>query len=141
VSVGFFLGAKSRAQLLGVHPDLVLVVSRGLLYSRFDFAVNEGLRTKARQEQLVKLGFSKTMNSMHLPQLDGFAHAVDLVAAGDLDEDGDIDAQDQRRTWDPDVYSAIAEAMTKAAMELRIPIRWGGLFKGFFDGPHFELVA
>jgi peptidoglycan LD-endopeptidase CwlK len=30
--------------------------------------------------------------------------------------------------------------MKQAAKELGVSIRWGGDFKSFFDGPHFELV-
>jgi peptidoglycan L-alanyl-D-glutamate endopeptidase CwlK len=140
------LGSKSRERLKGVHPDLVLVVSRALLYPTVDFTVNEGVRTPARQTELVRAGASLTLYSKHLVQEDGFGHAVDLVATGDLDKDGDIDAQDRALTWDPALYRPIAFAMMQAARELAIAIRWGGEFKKrngepFFDGPHFELVA
>jgi len=124
-----------------VHPDLVLVTSRGLLYSQVDFAITEGLRDIERQRALVASGYSKTMRSNHLRQPDGFSHAVDVMAVGDIDQDGKIDAQDTSLTWDRDVYRKIAEAMHRAAAELGIGIRWGGDFKSFFDGPHFELYG
>jgi peptidoglycan L-alanyl-D-glutamate endopeptidase CwlK len=138
-------GQKSLDRLEQVHPNLVLVVSRGLLYSQFDFAVSEGVRTPQRQRELVAKGMSDTLQSKHLLQADGYGHAVDVMAVGDLDGDGDVDAQDKSRTWDPVIYTGIADAMKRASAELGIPIRWGGEFKHrngkpFFDGPHFELA-
>lgn len=139
-------GKKSREALQGVHPDLVLVLSRALLYSEFDFAVTEGLRSIERQRELVSKKLSKTYASKHLVQPDGYGHAVDVMAVGDLDGDNDVDAQDKSLTWDRTIYTAIANAMKTAAAELDIQIRWGGEFKmrdgqPFFDGPHFELVG
>lgn len=136
----FTFGDLSKLMLVGVHPDLVLVVSRGLLYSPHDFAVTEGLRSASRQKDLVAQGFSKTLLSKHLAQLDGYSHAFDIVAVGDLNDDGLVDAQDKKLTWDKTIYTEIADAMKKAAAELNIGIRWGGDFKSFFDGPHFELL-
>ncbi len=134
------LGEKSKTNLIGVRPDLIRVVTLGLSYSPYDFAVSEGLRTKERQIKLVADGFSKTLFSLHLVQDDGFAWATDLVAVGDLDKDGDIDAQDKKLTWRPEIYRPIADAMKRAAKELGVSVRWGGDFKTWFDGPHFELL-
>jgi hypothetical protein len=39
------------------------------------------LRTVAQQRELVRKGYSKTMNSYHLPGPDGLSRAVDLVDA------------------------------------------------------------
>ena len=129
-------GAKSLEQLRGVRSELVLVVSRALLYSPIDFAVIEGVRSPERQRLLYLKGLSMTMQSKHLT-----GHAVDLMAIGDLNRDGLIDHQDKAITWDREWYGAIAEAMQKASVELGIETRWGGTFKpNFFDGPHFELV-
>jgi peptidoglycan L-alanyl-D-glutamate endopeptidase CwlK len=62
------------------------------------------------------------------------------MAVGDLDRDGDVDAQDRSLTWRREWYGEIAKAMLIAAQELRVNIRWGGSFKSFYDGPHFELT-
>jgi peptidoglycan L-alanyl-D-glutamate endopeptidase CwlK len=137
----FQLGRRSLERLHRVHPDLVRVVLRAIEYTTVDFRVEEGARDEARQLDLVEQGFSKTMASKHLIQPDDFAHAVDLVAVGDLNGDGKVDHQDKALTWDKSKYSLIADAMTRAAEELGVRIRWGGDFKSFFDGPHFELVA
>ena len=75
----YVLGAKSRAELKGVHPDLVRVVERAIQITTQDFSVHDGLRTAEEQKALVAAGASQTINSMHRPQADGFGHAVDLV--------------------------------------------------------------
>lgn len=140
--VSYSLSPRSRERLRGVHPDLVRVVELALAYSQYDFAVSEGVRSLTRQADLFAKGASMTMRSKHLRQPDGYGHAVDLVAVGDLDKDGDIDAQDRKRTWRVEIYWSIADAMKRAARELGVRIRWGGEFKGnFFDGPHFEMVG
>jgi peptidoglycan L-alanyl-D-glutamate endopeptidase CwlK len=154
----YSLGAKSRAELKGVHPNLVCVVERAIKISEQDFSVHDGLRTEAEQRAYVKSGVSQTMNSMHRPQADGFGHAVDLVPFinGKL-----------RWEWAP-IY-VIAAAVWQASRELCVPIRWGGAWinmaeiktgtpaamkaavdaygaarrkagkKAFTDGPHFEI--
>ena len=69
------LNKKSIDRLSGVHPDLVAVVQLAIQLSDIDFQVIEGVRSKARQLQLVEAGASKTLNSRHLT-----GHAVDLCA-------------------------------------------------------------
>ncbi len=127
----FSLGPKSRQMLKGVHPDLVAVVERAIKITDRDFTVIEGLRTTERQKTLVAAGKSKTMNSRHLT-----GHAVDLgpwPLNGDFDEDGILNIAD----WDE--YHPIADAMKQAAADLGVKIVWGGDWKSFPDGPHFEL--
>ena len=122
--MSFSLGERSRINLKGVDIRLVRIVEQAIKESAIDFSVTEGLRTPERQQQLVNDGFSQTMKSKHLT-----GHAVDLVAL----VDGKV-------SWDKKHYPEIARAMKKAAAEQKVNIRWGGDFKSFFDGPHFELV-
>lgn len=119
----FALSQKSKDRLSGVHPDLVAIVKRAIEISSVDFAVLEGVRSKTRQEQLVAAGASQTMNSRHLT-----GHAVDLGAmvAGTV-------------RWDWPLYFKVADAMKKAAAELGTPLEWGGDWRKFKDGPHFQL--
>jgi peptidoglycan LD-endopeptidase CwlK len=119
----FKLGKRSIERLQGVHPDLVRVVERAIELSTVDFTVLEGLRSPERQQTLVASGASQTLNSRHIT-----GHAVDLGAW----VDNQID-------WSWPLYHQIANAMKAAANELGIPIVWGGDWKTFKDGPHFEL--
>ncbi len=164
----FKLGAKSLANLDGVHPVLVTVVKRAIELTEQDFTVFEGLRTLERQKKLVASGASKTLNSMHIAGKDklnaasaaAYGHAVDLVPW--------IDGQ-ARWEWGP-TY-AIAAAVRKAAAEQGVAekVNWGGVWdrwiadlpdtaagmkaavngyvdrrraigrSAFIDGPHFQI--
>ena len=117
------LGPRSLMRLKGVHPDLVKVVQHAIDISDVDFTVLEGLRTIERQRELVKAGASQTLKSRHLT-----GHAVDLAAWVDDQVD-----------WSWPLYDKIAKAMKSAAADLKIPLEWGGDFKTFKDGPHFQL--
>ena len=119
----FFLGLKSKLMLRGVHPDLVRVVEEAIKRSPIDFTVLEGLRTVERQKQLVKAGASTTIHSRHIT-----GHAVDLGAL----VGGKV-------RWDWPLYNQIALVMKSASNQLNIPIEWGGDWKKFPDGPHFQL--
>ncbi|MBK7366266.1 MAG: M15 family metallopeptidase [Nitrosomonas sp.] len=118
----FKLSQRSIDRLNGVHPDLVSVVKLAIERSEVDFMVTEGLRSKERQKELVAAGASKTMNSRHIT-----GHAVDLAAYVN------------GIRWDWPLYEKIAKAMKQAAYELNIKIEWGGDWKSFKDGPHFQL--
>ncbi len=52
-SGGFILSERSRENLVGVHPLLVKVVEMAIAQTPVDFVVTEGLRTEARQRQLI----------------------------------------------------------------------------------------
>lgn len=119
----FKLGSRSLSRLKGLNSDLVLVVKRAIELTEVDFAVLEGLRTRSRQLELVRAGASQTMNSRHLT-----GHAVDLGAY----VNGKV-------RWDWPLYYKIAGAMKRAARELEVPLEWGGDWKSFKDGPHFQL--
>lgn len=115
------IDARSERNLIGVHPDLVKVIRRAAKAG--GFVVTEGLRTKARQAQLVKAGASKTINSRHIT-----GHAIDVAAI----VNGEV-------RWDWPLYAAISVRVKAAAKEFKVAIVWGGDWKSFRDGPHFEL--
>lgn len=160
----FTLGAKSLANVAGIHPYLKLAVVRALAISTVDFGVAAmAVRTAAEQNALYqkgrttpgpkvtdKDGFKNKSN--HQVTADGTGHSVDLTAwvGGKWDFD----------TWAN--YHEIAWAMCQAANDLGFRLRWGGnwnedlmactsladvkamaaRYKGKLpDGPHFELVA
>lgn len=114
---------RSLRNLHGIHPDLRRVMDRALQESPLDFIVIEGLRTKERQAEMVESGASKTMNSRHLT-----GHAVDILPIG---------PNGPRFDWP--LYHKIAPAIKAAAKAEGVKIVWGGDWKSFPDGPHFEL--
>ena len=118
--MAYSLSFRSRQRLSGVHPDLVAVVKRAIEITEQDFSVLEGIRGIERQRKLVKKGKSTTMNSRHLT-----GHAVDLVP--------------YPVSWDWEYFYPIADAMKAAAKELDVDLEWGGDWKSFPDGPHFQL--
>ena len=121
--MSFRLSLRSRQRLKGVHSDLIAVVEAAIGRSDIDFMVTEGLRTAARQAQLVKAGASRTLNSRHLT-----GHAVDIAAL--------IEGQVR---WDWPLYPRIAKAFRAAALDLGVSLVWGGDWPRLRDGPHFEL--
>ena len=114
------LGNRSLQNLSGVHPDLIAVVKLAISKSKVDFTVLEGIRNINRQRELVKAVKSTTMNSRHLT-----GHAVDLAP--------------WPISWEWEGFYPIADAMKEAAEELDIDLEWGGDWKNFPDGPHFQL--
>lgn len=117
------LSDRDLQRLIGVHPDLVAVVEGAAQVTEVDFIITEGLRTKERQEQLVRAGASRTLKSRHLT-----GHAIDLAAK----------VGDEVR-WDWPLYHKLADAMQQAAAVCGVEIEWGGDWKSFPDGPHFQL--
>jgi peptidoglycan L-alanyl-D-glutamate endopeptidase CwlK len=115
------LGTRSLQSLSGVHPDMVAVVKRAIEITEQDFTVIEGIRNVNRQRALLKAGKSTTMNSRHIT-----GHAVDMVP-------WPVDWNDLER------FEVVSEAMKAASEELEVSIVWGGDWKSFYDGPHFEL--
>jgi peptidoglycan L-alanyl-D-glutamate endopeptidase CwlK len=107
-------------RLQGVNARLVNVIREASAEARFDITVSEGLRTKARQEQLYKEGKSKTLNSKHLT-----GNAVDLYP---LAADGQIN-------WTG--FGDLVRLMKKAANKLNTKITCG--YDWGWDKPHFEL--
>ena len=149
----FKLSQRSLDRLKGVDERLVTVVKSAIHLSKIDFGVICGMRTVEEQRVLVEKGASQTMKSKHL---DG--HAVDLMAY-----------IGSRGSWELNLYDDIADAVSEAAREVDVPIRWGAAwtipniaqFSGasmedamnsyiderrsqnrrpFIDGPHFELM-
>lgn len=122
------LTVKEEKRLSSVHPDLEKVVRLAIkklakAVPSISIYVLEGIRTKARQEELFKAGATRTMNSRHLT-----GHAIDLGAY-----------VNNKLRWDWPLYNVINAAMKEASEELNIPIEWGGNWRTFKDGPHYQL--
>jgi peptidoglycan L-alanyl-D-glutamate endopeptidase CwlK len=117
------LSARDEERLKGVHPDLVRVFRRAARDGAPRFAVIEGLRTIKRQRELVAAGASRTMRSRHIH---GFAIDIAPIIGGKI-------------SWDWPAYHPLAAAIKKAATAERVTLTWGGDWRTFKDGPHWEL--
>lgn len=125
----YSLGTSSLARLAMVHPDLRRVFTRAILITEMDFTILEGRRTLERQRRLFNAGASRTMKSRHLPHpTDGLSRAVDAApyVAGQV-------------RWDWPLYHDLADVVKEAAELERVRIEWGGDWRTFKDGPHWQL--
>jgi peptidoglycan L-alanyl-D-glutamate endopeptidase CwlK len=126
------LTPKDEAHLKKVHPDLARVIRRAAAmwpYKDQEFFITCSLRTLEEQKKLFAAGATRTMNSRHLPhKTDKLSRAVDLA----VKVNGEL-------RWDWPLYAQMAKTVKEAAKAEKVPITWGGDWKSFKDGPHFEL--
>lgn len=123
------LGTRSLLRLAEAHPDLRKVIIEAARISDLDFTLLEVLRAPNRQKKLVASGASKTMKSRHLPHpSDGLSRAVDIApwVGG-------------KASWDWPLYNRLAPIIKQAAANVGVPIEWGGDWRSFKDGPHWQL--
>lgn len=119
----YAFGSRSLQRLEGIHPDLRRVMDRAIATTDIDFTVLEGLRSLERQKKLVASGASKTMRSRHLT-----GHAVDIAPL----IEGKV-------SWDWPLYHKLALVVKAAAAHEGVRIEWGGDWRSFKDGPHWQL--
>ena len=120
-------GKRSKKRLKGVKPKLVNVLNE--LIKIMDVTIIEGLRTEARQEELVAQGKSKTKYSKHLE-----GKAVDLAPYP-------IDWEDRER------FHYMGGMIRGIGQQMGVNIRWGGDWdsdgevkdNGFDDLVHVEI--
>lgn len=117
------MNAKSHRLLGEVHEELAMLMIAASKDSPIHFEITEGLRSRERQIKLYKSGATKTFNSRHL---DG--HAVDVACYVDSEV-----------CWSWPLYEALSVHIKTTAEELGIPIEWGGDWKSFRDGVHYQL--
>jgi len=125
------LSDRDLKKLNGVHPDLVRVVRRSATLHvdpQLGFVITCGVRTLAEQKVLLAKGASKTLRSRHIPGKNGFSHAVDYAVT----INGKV-------RWDWPLYANLAKIVKAAAQMEKVSIEWGGDWKSFKDGPHFQL--
>lgn len=116
---------RSLAELKGIHPDLRKVCDLSLdmaLKRGHDFMIIDGVRTREEQIKHYKSGASKTMKSRHLHGL-----AIDFMPL----------VMGKGR-WESVYFKPIGLVFKHAAIQLRIPITWGGDWK-WKDWGHVEL--
>lgn len=115
------LTARDKTRLKGVHPDLIKVLDKYLEIGTVPIIVIEGMRTLATQKKYLARGATTTLRSRHLT-----GHAIDI---------GPRDTPLSH--WPP--YYKIAEDFKKAAKLVGVTIEWGGDWRKFKDGPHWQL--
>lgn len=126
----FKLSDKSKQNMAGVDPRLVSIVNKALEISIVDFGIpnDGGLRTPERQRELFNQKLSRadgvTRKSRHQS-----GRAIDFYAF-----------VDGKASWEPAHLSLVACAFLQAASQLGIKVQWGGLWKGFRDMPHIEII-
>lgn len=118
------MSLQREDRLSGVDAALADVVRLAATHLDFDLLVVEGLRSKARQVELVAKGASRTLKSKHLT-----GRAVDLAPMIGCEA-----------RWDWPLFPRINEAMQRAAAGLGVSLVWGGDWRSFRDGPHWELA-
>lgn len=134
-------GVRSRANLAGVHPTLVRILSEVTEF--FDCTILGGTRTVEEQKQNVAKGLSKTMNSLHIVQEDGYGHAVD-VAPNPQQWDNSPPSGLTKYEVEQVAFLFFVKGYAKAqGVELRIGADWNGnnltQDNTFNDLDHIEL--
>jgi peptidoglycan LD-endopeptidase CwlK len=141
-------GSTSMGHFEQVHPLLKRLFF--FVVQRFDCSISDGVRSIEEQRKNVARGVSQTMESKHLPQADGLAHAVDAPIYP-IDWTKVQRGLDAMKRADPTMQAAkfyhYAGYVLGVAAMMGIDVRWGGDWDGdrdvsdhtFIDLPHFEL--
>lgn len=124
----FSLTPADMAKLKGVHPDLVKVIVEAAKSAKTPFRVLEGLRSAATQAKYFAAGTSM-LDGVRKKSKHQLGKAVDIVPV--------VDGKVVTRSWAP--FYPMADNVKAAAKRLGVKVTWGGDWKSFKDGPHFEL--
>ncbi len=126
------LSPRDEAHLKRVHPDLARVIRRAAAiwpHKGQVFFITCSLRTMEEQRKLLAAGATRTLRSRHLPgKTNKLSHAIDLA----LKLNGKV-------RWDWPLFAQMAKTVKAAAKTEKVSIEWGGDWKTFRDGPHFQL--
>lgn len=115
--------ASSQEKLNTCHSDLNRLFSEVVKY--MDCTILEGERSQEKQDKAFSEGKSQAQypNSNHNTKP---SNAVDVVPYP-------VDWNNIERFYE------FAGFVKGVASQMGIKIKWGGDFKSFFDGPHFEV--
>ena len=133
----FNFGERSIKCLRGVHPHLIVLAHKALELSVIDFGIHSGCRTREQQKRLVAEGRSKLIDSRHVPMAirsggNGFGHAIDchVWLPGRPDD-----------AFDWPLLRKVNDAFFAASKILLVQYEWGGDWRHYPDGPHFQLSS
>lgn len=146
----FSFSNTSLTRLQTCHPDIQKVICRAMEITTMDFMVLEGERTKEQAyinwgkgrtvQQLAVKGvpakyaqpslkkvtwLSNPLNSKHIKQKDGYAHAIDLCPYP-IDWNNIAD------------FKKLGEIVLQAAKDVGVKLTWGGTWESP-DFPHYEI--
>lgn len=163
----FVWGARSKAGMRGLHPDLVKLLNRYIQIARVDTTIIEGVRSDeqcyinfgkgrtaaqcvaagcpakyARPAEAKVTWLKNPLNSNHRKKADGYGYAVDQYPYP-----VSLVFGRPSKEWMP-LFKTMNEDMMQAAKEVGVKIRWGADWdndgipweKGESDNPHWELV-
>ena len=146
----FSFSNTSLTRLQTCHPDIQKVIHRAMEITTMDFMVLEGERTKEQayvnwgkgrtvrqlaakgvpakyaQPKLAKVTWlSDPLNSKHIKQKDGYAHAIDLCP--------------YPISWeDIPAFQKLGKIIKQAAKDVNVKIEWGGDWSKP-DYPHVQI--
>lgn len=137
----------SKRRITTLHPDLQEILNTAIKF--VDFSVLDGLRNETDQTIAV---INKRSNAKYPLSKHNRSKCVDGSYNYEKSDAFDIapypikwpDIQNQttkeyiKRTG---AFYRLAGTIIAVAHMQGIAIKWGGDFKNFFDGPHFERVA
>ena len=119
----FSFSKASLEKMNGVNSKLINLMKEAIKESPYDFGITEGIRTLKRQKELFAQGKTKTLKSYHLV---GKAVDIKIYVNGKI-------------TWDFKYYKEVSDHIKEVARKLGYVITWGGDWKTFKDGPHFQI--
>ena len=126
--MGFVLTPQDLSKLKGVNPKLTKVITEAAKTSPVQFKVLEGLRSATTQMRYFKAGASR-LDGILKKSNHQLGKAVDIVPI--------VKGKPIIHSWTP--YYPMAKHIKATAAKLGVPITWGGDWKSFRDGPHFEI--
>ena len=130
-NVIYQLSQKSEANMVGLHPDLIVLAKESIKITPYDFGINGStVRTDEQQKILVAEGKSKTMYSRHVPSNN------ECLLSCALDFNVYVNG---KITWDIKYFRPVAQAFVTTAIKYGIQIELGILWRTFIDGPHCQL--
>ena len=124
----FKLTDQDLKKLQGVDANLVKVIKEAAKTAKVPFKVLEGLRTAEKQMEYFKKGTSR-LDGVRKKSKHQLGKAVDIVPL--------INGKPEVRSWTP--FYPMADNVKAAAKRLGVKVTWGGDWKSFKDGPHFEV--
>lgn len=119
--------------LAPLHPSLRRITALAAQRAKddgYDFYIKDTSRTLLEQKANLRSGASKTLNSRHIPDKYGVVYAVDITIPY---EGKPSNAKD----WEQ--VRVVNRYMQQAASDLNIDLVWGGEWKDFPDGFHWQL--